>query len=64
MKIEIRKLEEKDYDAVKDIYQQGIETKNATFEKSVPDWKDWNKNHLDVCRFIAVMDGKVVGWIA
>ena len=64
MKIEIRKLEKKDFEAVKKIYLQGIETKNATFEKSAPGWDEWNEKHIEPCRFTAIADNKVVGWTA
>jgi L-amino acid N-acyltransferase YncA len=62
--IQIRKLEPVDYEFVKDIYLQGIKTKNATFETSAPSWEDWNKNHLEICRFAACLNNEVVGWAA
>jgi len=59
-----RKLEEKDWKEVSEIYKQGIETGNATFEGNVPSWIAWDKNHLDTCRIVAELDHKIVGWCA
>ena len=46
------------------IYEEGIATKNATFEQQVPDWDSWDKSHRKDCRLIALVDYKVVGWAA
>jgi phosphinothricin acetyltransferase len=64
MEILIRNLDENDWKPVSEIYKQGIETKNATFEKSVPSWEYWNDNHLPVCRFVAELNKEVIGWAA
>ncbi|MCE3278935.1 MAG: N-acetyltransferase family protein [Bacteroidetes bacterium] len=60
----IRELKESDYSSVKEIYEQGIATKNATFETSAPDWEEWDKKYLSNCRFVAEENGSVVGWAA
>ena len=40
----VRKAVEQDWESIKDIYQLGIETKNATFETSVPkDFSEWSE---------------------
>jgi L-amino acid N-acyltransferase YncA len=46
------------------IFEEGIETGNATFETEVPTWEEWDAAHLDEHRFVAERDGQVVGWIA
>ena len=46
------------------IYESGIATKNATFESRVPDWDSWSKAHRMDCRLIALIDDKIVGWVA
>ena len=46
------------------IYEEGIATMNATFEKHIPDWNSWDKSHHKDCRLIALVDNKVVGWAA
>jgi L-amino acid N-acyltransferase YncA len=60
----IKTLEPEHWEAVKRIYQNGIDTGYATFEKSVPEWDVWNKNHLSHSRLICEIDGKIAGWIA
>jgi len=57
-------LHEKDWQAVRSIYLEGIATGDATFETKVPHWKKWNKGHLMSCRLIARMRDQVVGWAA
>lgn len=49
---------------VLEIYSMGIETRNATFETSVPSWKDWNSRHLKHSRFVYEENELVLGWIA
>lgn len=58
----IRVFDAPDYDAVKEIYQQGINTKNATFETVAPEWTEWDKKFLPGPRFVAELNGQVVGW--
>ncbi len=53
-----------DWPAVKEIYEQGIATHNATFEKHAPDWEHWNREHLAVCRLVCTNNHKLVGWAA
>ncbi len=52
------------WQAVRRIYIEGIATGNATFEKSAPDWNQWDEVHLRSCRFVALSDGQVIGWAA
>lgn len=60
----IKKLEPQHWEAVKYIYEAGIQTENATLEKSAPDWEIWNKNHLQHSRLICELDERVAGWVA
>ncbi len=53
-----------DWPAVSEIYAQGIATGYATFETSVPEYEEWNKNHLHSCRLIAERSGHIAGWAA
>jgi L-amino acid N-acyltransferase YncA len=46
------------------IYAEGIATGDATFETEVPSWQEWDSAHLAEHRFVALRDGKVVGWVA
>jgi L-amino acid N-acyltransferase YncA len=50
--------------AVLEIYDQGIAEGNATLETATPDWAHWNAGHRRDCRFVARLDGRVVGWTA
>ncbi len=50
--------------AVLAIYGQGIAGGIATFETVVPDWHHWNASHRRDCRFVARLDGRVIGWTA
>jgi len=50
--------------AVKNIYEQGIATGNATFETTAPTWDNWDKSHLTTCRLVAVEATMVIGWAA
>jgi L-amino acid N-acyltransferase YncA len=49
---------------VKEIYQQGMDTKNATFEVHAPEWTLWNNSHRKDCRLIAKIDDYIIGWAA
>ena len=53
-----------DWEAVKQIYLEGIATKNATFEINAPEWEAWDKAHRKDCRMVAKINGVVVGWAA
>ena len=50
--------------AVLAIYGQGIASGVATFETVVPEWRAWHAAHRRDCRFVARLDGRVVGWTA
>ena len=49
---------------MREIFEQGIAGQNATFETEAPDWDAWNRSQLDGHRFVAVEEGRVVGWVA
>jgi L-amino acid N-acyltransferase YncA len=53
-----------DSETVLEIYRMGLETRNATFETTVPSWQEWDSKHLIHSRFVSELDGKVVGWAA
>jgi phosphinothricin acetyltransferase len=46
------------------IYADGIATGDATFETEVPSWERWDAAHLAAHRFVALSDGRVLGWVA
>lgn len=53
-----------DWPAVRAIYEQGIRTRQATFETEAPTWESWDAEHLASPRLVAVLDGAVAGWAA
>lgn len=53
-----------DWAVVARIYEEGIQTGNATFETEVPQWEEWDAGHLEVCRLVMEEDGVIVGWAA
>jgi phosphinothricin acetyltransferase len=62
--MEIRAMEPSDWPAVRTIYEQGIATKQATFESASPSWEEWDAGHLVDLRLVAEDDDQVVGWAA
>jgi phosphinothricin acetyltransferase len=60
----IEPMTEADGPAVLAIYGQGIAAGYATFETRVPEWRAWSASHRRDCRFVARLDGRVVGWTA
>ena len=59
----IRELLADDWPAVAAVYEEGIRTRNATFETAAPSWERWDARHLLRPRLVAEDEG-VVGWAA
>jgi L-amino acid N-acyltransferase YncA len=64
MKCQILPMSAADWPTVRAIYEQGIATGNATFEKSAPAWDTWDAAHLPHSRLVAQPAGEVVAWAA
>jgi L-amino acid N-acyltransferase YncA len=62
--VEVRPLVAADWPAVAAIFAEGIATGDATFETTVPEWRDWDARHLAEHRLVAELDGGVAGWTA
>ncbi|MBE0649748.1 MAG: N-acetyltransferase [Bacteroidales bacterium] len=60
----IKKMQPNDWEQVASIYQEGIDTGNATFETQCPPWEVWDEKHRKDCRFVAKENDKIAGWIA
>ena len=58
----IRKFSKEYFPEVKNIYQQGIDTGNATFQNAAKSWEEWNNSMLVNCRIIATENNKILGW--
>jgi L-amino acid N-acyltransferase YncA len=52
------------WETVRAILQEGIDAGTATFETAVPEWGAWDAAHRADGRFVALEDGRVVGWAA
>ena len=63
-RVETRVMEAGDAGAVLRIYQDGLDTGNASFETTAPPWSNWDSAHLVRHRYVATIDGDVVGWVA
>lgn len=57
-------MSDNDWPAVREIYREGIETGDATFETIVPELVVWDAGHLRGCRLVARDGIDVVGWAA
>jgi phosphinothricin acetyltransferase len=53
-----------DWEQVRDIYLEGIASRNATFETEAPGWERWDAAHLQLGRLVARAAGVVLGWSA
>jgi L-amino acid N-acyltransferase YncA len=62
--VEIELMRPGDWPAVREVYAQGIETGQATFEERPPEWEQWDREHLPECRLVARRNGRVVAFAA
>jgi phosphinothricin acetyltransferase len=49
---------------VQRIYQEGIDTGQATFETLAPEWERFDSGHTSDCRLVALEDDQVIAWAA
>lgn len=59
----LRELRPDDWPAVREIYEEGIRSGDATFETEVPSWRRWDAAHPEL-RLVLEGDESVVGWAA
>jgi phosphinothricin acetyltransferase len=57
-------LEPSHYPDLKEIYEAGIATGNATFQTQAPTWHEWDRSHLKSCRLVALNGNEVTAWAA
>uniref|UniRef100_UPI0035B1F2DF helix-turn-helix domain-containing GNAT family N-acetyltransferase n=1 Tax=Saccharopolyspora galaxeae TaxID=2781241 RepID=UPI0035B1F2DF len=62
--VTVRALSADDWTAVRRIYAEGIDTGIATFETTVPSKASLDAKWLPDHRWVAELDGEVVGWTA
>ena len=58
------RMSPEDWNSVRLIYLEGIDTGNATFARVAPEWTEWDQSHLDICRLVARSGTEVLGWAA
>jgi phosphinothricin acetyltransferase len=57
-------MRRRDWPAVASIFEEGIATRNATFETRAPTWDEWDAAHLSDHRLVAYSGNSIVGWAA
>ncbi len=61
-KLTIRPFANEDFEAVQNIYAEGIATGIATFETEAPTFELWTEKFIDKPRLVAELDEKIVGF--
>ncbi len=62
MNASVREFKPDDWNEVRHIYEQGLLTRNATFETQVPEYGEWIKKFHPHLLWVAMSDQKVIGW--
>lgn len=63
--LQIRQMSKADWPNVAAIYQEGIETWQATFESQAPaTWDLWIAGKIESCLLVVQHDEEIVGWAA
>lgn len=62
--VTIEPMQPEHWPYVKQIYEEGITTGNATFEQHAPTYEAWNDAHLKHSRLVAMLDNEIAGWAA
>jgi L-amino acid N-acyltransferase YncA len=53
-----------DWEQVRAIYVEGIESGNSTFETDTPSWERWDQEHHQFARLVMRDADQVIGWAA
>ena len=64
MNFDVEKLQPEDWPQVREIYIEGIESGDATFETEAPAWDAWDSSHREDSPFVGRSNGCVLGWAA
>ena len=65
MNYEIREMIPEDGEKVIEIFQEGIEGGNSTFDESAPTWEGWDQKFFNICRFVLENENdEIIGWAA
>ena len=57
-------MHDNDAAAVLEIYRQGLDGGEASFESEPPDWPEWQRKYHPFCRLVWEADCRVCGWAA
>ena len=62
----LKSLEKEDWEAIREIYLEGLATGDATFETEAPAEVSWDNAHLPCCRIgaLGLPERRLVGWAA
>ena len=60
----VRPMSPNDAAAVLEIYQSGLDSGQASFETTAPDWATFDAARLPGHRYVAMDGDRVVGWVA
>ena len=58
----IREMKKEDWESIKEIYSQALLEGKSTFNKDLPTYQEWNKNHLQDCRYIVERNESIIAW--
>ena len=64
MTLQLDPMSPSDWPTVREIYLEGIATRQATFETEAPKWEAWDASHSSFARLVARQGETVVGWAA
>jgi L-amino acid N-acyltransferase YncA len=64
MDVVIRPMTAIDWPDAQRIYQDGLDTGLASFEVEAPEWAAFDSSRQNSHRFVALLNGAVVGWVA
>lgn len=60
----VRLMNKNDWEIISHIYQQGMDTNNATFETSCPAYETFDTSHIMECRYVIADGDTIIGWAA
>lgn len=58
----IREMKKEDWESIKEIYNQALLEGKSTFNKDLPTYQEWNKNHLQDCRYVVERNESIIAW--
>jgi len=57
-------IDENNFNAVLQIYEEGMSSGIATYETSLPNWSTWDSAHLKICRLALFEKNIMIAWAA